>query len=79
MNLGVSYQIGDLVYYIGPPVVSPTNWELIVVNDNGILNKDDIGVIISLDDFLKIADVFFQENKITLNRVSFSKLKAVEY
>jgi len=73
----ISFSLGDLVYYIGPPIVSPTNWALIVENNNGIINKEDIGVIIKADCFLHVANIFFQQNKITIERIAFKYLEHV--
>lgn len=70
--------LGDLVYYIGPPILSPLKWELIIENDNGILNTQDIGVVIKCDSFLRIANIFFQKNELTLERISFKQLKVIE-
>lgn len=70
--------IGDLVYYIGPPIVNPPLWKNIVENDNGIINSDDIGIVVSADSFLKIADVFFQRTEITIKRISFRKLELLK-
>ena len=72
------FAVGDLVYYIGPPIVNPLAWALIVENDNGIINKDDIGIIITADSFLHIANIFFQQNEIIIERISFKHLKHVE-
>ena len=70
--------LGDLVYYIGPPIVSPLSWESIIENDNGVVSRDDIAVVIDVDYFLRIADLFFQRNKTQIERVSFKHLKLVE-
>lgn len=70
-------RLGDLVYYIGPPILSPLKWDLIVENDNGIINREDIGIVIDCDNFLHIADVFFQKNEITLERVSYRQLEII--
>lgn len=70
--------IGDLVYYIGPPIVNPPLWKNIVENDNGIINKDDLGIVIDSDMFLRIADVFFQRTEITIKRISFKKLQLLK-
>lgn len=67
--------IGDLVYYIGPPIVTPLIWSSIVENDNGIVSKKDLGIVIDADGFLQIADVFFQKSELTIKRISFKKLK----
>lgn len=67
--------IGDLVYYVGPPIVNPLSWERIVENDNGIINKDDIGIVIEADSFLRIADVFFQKQDLSIERISFKYLR----
>ena len=65
---------GDLVYYVGPPIVNPLRWEYIVENDNGIISKTDLGVVVDSDCFLRIADVFIQKYSITLERISFNHL-----
>ena len=70
--------LGDLVYYIGPPIVGPLSWESIIENDNGIISRDDVAVVIDADYFLKIAVLFFQRNKRQIERVSFKYLKLVE-
>ena len=70
--------IGDLVFYTGPPIVNPLLWTNIVESDNGIINKDDLGIVIDTDIFLKIADVFFQRNEITIKRITFRKLELVK-
>jgi len=72
-----SFLLGDLVYYVGPPVLHPLKWELIVINNNGIINKEDVGIIVKCDSFLNIADVFFQKSKITINRISYRQLKII--
>ena len=77
MTQEISFDLGDLVYYVGPPIVNPINWHLIVENDNGIISKEDIGLIIKADLFLHIANVFFQQNKITIERIAFKYLKHV--
>jgi len=69
--------LGDLVYYIGPPIVTPLKWELIVENDNGIINRKDIGIVIDCDDFLRVASIFFQKNEITIERISFRQLEII--
>jgi len=70
--------LGDLVHYTGPPVLSPLRWEYIVKNDNGVINQEDIGIVVRCDFFLKIADVYFQESQIVLKRVSFKELKIIQ-
>ena len=70
--------LGDLVYYIGPPIVSPLTWESIIENDNGIISRDDIAIVIDVDCFLNIASLFFQKNKTQIERISFKHLKLVE-
>jgi hypothetical protein len=69
---------GDLVYYIGPPILNPLEWSYIVQNDNGIISSEDLGVVIQSDSFLRIANVFFQKNEITINRISFKRLKLAD-
>lgn len=70
--------LGDLVYYIGPPIVNPPIWSSIVENNNGIISTDDIGIVIDTDSFLKIADVFFQRQNITIKRISHKQLKIID-
>lgn len=78
MKHDIVFSLGDLVYYIGPPILSPLRWDLIVENNNGIINTDDIGIIIKINSFLRIADVFFHHNEIIIERLTFSRLKSVE-
>ena len=72
------FLLGDLVYYIGPPIVSPLAWESIIENDNGIISRNDIAIVIDIDSFLKIADLFFQRQKRQIDRISFKHLKLVD-
>ena len=74
MTDNIVFVLGDLVYYTGPPVLFPAKWDLIVSNNNGIINEEDVGIIIKTDDFLRIANVFFQENEVLLERISYSHL-----
>jgi len=69
--------LGDLVYYTGPPIVTPLSWKHIVENDNGIISKNDIAIVIDVDTFLKIADLFFQKQGLEVKRVSFKYLKII--
>lgn len=78
MTKEVIILLGDLVYYIGPPIVNPPIWSSIIENDNGIISRNDIGIIIDTDGFLRIADVFFQRQKITIKRISHKQLKIVQ-
>jgi len=73
-----TFLIGDLVYYIGPPIVNPMQWEKIIENDNGIINRHDLGIVTDTDTFLKIADVFFHTQSTTIERISFRYLKIAE-
>lgn len=75
MTIKEKISLGDLVLYIGPPILYPLKWNLIVENNNGIINKEEIGIVIHCDSFLRIANVFFQKNEITLERISFKQLK----
>jgi len=72
------FLLGDLVYYIGPPIVNPLSWQNIIENDNGIVSRNDLAIIIDIDCFLKIADLFFQKQERQIDRVSFKHLKLVE-
>lgn len=69
---------GDLVQYFGPPILNPPRWNLIVANNNGIINYNEIGIVIESDKFLRIAKVYFQENEIIIERITFSRLKYVK-
>lgn len=73
MNNYVAQQ-GDLVTYKGPPILYPPRWELITKNNNGIINIDDIGIVVQADIFLRIADVYFDQVNITIKRISFRYL-----
>lgn len=70
--------LGDLVYYIGPPIVNPLCWDYIVENDNGIVSRNDLAIVVDVDSFLKIANLFFQKQEIEIKRVSFKYLKLAE-
>ena len=70
--------LGDLVYYIGPPILNPLKWAYIVENDNGVISTRDLGVVIEADSFLRIANVFFQRQELTLERISFKLLRIAE-
>lgn len=69
---------GDLVQYFGPPILNPQRWDLIVSSDNGIINSNEIGVILETDKLLRIADVFFQTNQVVVQRITFNRLKYVK-
>lgn len=70
--------LGDLVYYTGPPIVGPLTWESIIDNDNGIVSTDDLAVVIKLNDFLSIADLFFQRKFVKVHRISYKHIKVVD-
>lgn len=66
---------GDLVQYFGPPIVNPQRWDLIISNNNGIISVNEIGVILETDKLLRIANVYFQENQVVVERITFNRLK----
>ena len=70
--------IGDLVYYDGPPILNPQDWGRIIVHNNGVVNRDDIGIVLLCDNFLKIADIYFQESDIEIPRLSYKYLIRIE-
>lgn len=70
--------IGDLVYYTGPPIMFPQNWRKIAVNNNGIINNDEIAIVLENNVFLKIADLYFQVSEIEIPRISYKYLIKVE-
>lgn len=72
------FLLGDLVYYIGPPILNPLAWESIIENDNGIVSRNDLAIVIDIDYFLRIADLFFQRQERQIDRISFKHLKLVE-
>lgn len=69
---------GDLVYYCGPPIYYPQDWNRIVANNNGVVNLNEIAVILESDNFLRIARVYFQQNEIEIPRLSHKFLIKVE-
>lgn len=77
MNTEHIILLGDLVYYIGPPILNPLIWQNIVENDNGIISRNDLAIVVEIDSFLRIADLFFQKQEIKIERVSFKHLKTV--
>lgn len=74
----IKFCIGDLVFYLGPPIVNPLRWDKIVSSDNGIINKTDVGIIVDCNSFLRFADVYFQINNFLVKRICFSHLKHAE-
>lgn len=70
--------IGDLIFYHGPPILNPRDWGRIISHNNGLINQDDIGIVILCDNFLKIADIYFQESEIEVSRLSYKYLIRVE-
>ncbi len=70
--------IGDLIYYDGPPILNPQDWGRIVVHNNGIVDRDDLGIVLLCDNFLKIADIYFQDSEIEVPRLSYKYLIRVE-
>ena len=70
--------IGDLVYYDGPPILNPQDWGRIIVHNNGVVNRDDIGIVLLCDNFLKIANIYFQESDIEIPRLSYKYLIRIE-
>lgn len=70
--------VGDLVYYNGPPLLSPRDWSRIVIYDNGLVNLDDLAVVLETDNFLKIANLYFQESDIEIQRISYNFLIKID-
>lgn len=77
MGKYIAIKQGDLVTYNGPPILFPPKWELIVKNDNGIINFEDIGIIVKSDLFLCVADVYFDQIQTTIGRISFKYLTVI--
>lgn len=78
VNICDSYNTGNLVYYVGPPILSPQDWARIVSHNNGVIDFNDVGVIITSDNFLKIADIYFQQSEIYINRISYKYLIKID-
>lgn len=72
------FSIGELVYYKGPPILNPQDWGRIVKYNNGIVNRDDLAIILRNDHFLQIADLYFQDSEIEVPRVSYKYLLKIE-
>lgn len=70
--------IGELIFYRGPPILNPRDWGRIITHNNGIIDSNDIGIVILCDNFLKIADIYFQESEIEVPRLSYRYLIRVE-
>lgn len=66
--------IGELVYYVGPPILNPQDWQRISSHNNGLINFNDLAVVLECDDFLKIANLYFQESEIEVPRISYKYL-----
>lgn len=71
--------IGDLVYYNGPPILNPQDWIRIVSHNNGLINIDDLAIVLDCDNFLKIANIYFQESEIEIPRISYKYLIKASY
>lgn len=69
---------GDLVYYRGPPIYYPQLWAKIIANNNGVVDSNEIAIILENDNFLRIATVYFQQNEIEIPRLSHKFLIKVE-
>jgi len=70
----INLYIGELVYYHCPPILKPQDWGRIIVHNNGVVNRDDLAVVLHCDNFLRIADVYFQESDIEIKRLSYKFL-----
>jgi hypothetical protein len=71
------FELGDLVFYVGEPILWPPRWDLIVSNTNGIVSFDEMAIIIENDSKLEISTLFFQINQIEIPRISYKFLKHV--
>lgn len=71
------FNVGDLVFYIGEPILYPPRWDLIVNNTNGIISLNEMAIIIENNIEIKIATLFFQINQIEIPRISHKFLKHV--
>lgn len=74
MDVIINLYIGELVYYHGPPILNPQDWGRIIRHNNGVVNRDDLAVVLHCDNFLRIADVYFQESDIEIKRLSYKFL-----
>lgn len=66
--------IGELVYYVGPPILNPQDWQRISTHNNGLVDFNDLGLVLECDNFLKIANLYFQESEIEIPRISYKYL-----
>jgi hypothetical protein len=74
----ISLKIGELVFYNGPPLLNPNDYYRITKYNNGLINFDDLGIVLFCDDFLRIADLYFQESEIEISRISYKFLIKAE-
>ena len=69
------FELGSMVLYVGPPIVYPERWELIVKNNNGIVNLDEVAIIIENNQVLCISTLFFQVCQIEIPRIDHKYLR----
>ena len=72
------FELGDLVLYVGEPILNPQRWDLIVINNNGIVNQDEFAIIIENDRHLEISTLFFQISQVEVPRISYKFLRHVQ-
>ena len=73
----MDFKTGDLVFYVGEPILNPTIWTLIVVNNNGIVNLDEIALIIKNDKILKVSTLYFTKCALEIPQISHKFLRHV--
>jgi len=71
------FELGDLVLYTGSPILNPPRWDLIVINNNGIVSQDEMAIIIENNKILMISTLYFQVSQVEIPRISHKFLKHV--
>ncbi len=74
MQILITLCVGELVYYNGPPILNPQDWGRIIRNNNGVVSREDIAIVLYCDNFLMIADCYFQQSEIEIKRLSYKYL-----
>ncbi len=72
------FPVGSIVYYRGEPILNPQRWDLIIVKTNGIVDLDEIALIIQTNEVLQFSTLFFSLSQIEIPRISHKYLELVE-
>lgn len=71
------FNVGDLVLYVGEPLVFPERWDLIVKNNNGIVSLDEFALILLNDEILCVSTLFFYKCQLEIPRIHHKFLRLV--